>query len=78
MSESTPASSAGCPTPLALGAPAMNSPAVPSPASPVKPAAPVRPLDPRAVAAVLAGIRSDSQREHETFLRDTEVPYGGE
>ena len=58
----------------------MNPPAVPSPAnSSAKPAAPVRrPLDPRTLSAVLAGIRTDSQREPETFLRDTEVPYGGE
>ena len=35
-------------------------------------------LDPRALAAALAGIRADSQRETETYLRDTVVPHGGE
>jgi hypothetical protein len=40
---------------------------------------PVRqPLDPRALAAALAGIRADSQREPDTYLRDTVVPHGGE
>lgn len=37
-----------------------------------------RPLDPRTVAAVLTAIRTDSQREPETFLRNTVVPHGGE
>jgi hypothetical protein len=37
-----------------------------------------RPLDVRALAAALAGIRTDSQRESETYLRDTVVPHGGE
>jgi hypothetical protein len=41
--------------------------------------APVRsPLDVRALATALAGIRTDSQREAETYLRDTVVPHGGE
>ena len=31
-----------------------------------------------ALAAALAGIRTDSQRESETYLRDTVVPHGGE
>jgi hypothetical protein len=40
---------------------------------------PVRqPLDPKLVSAVLAGIRADSQREADTYLRDTVVPHGGE
>jgi hypothetical protein len=42
----------------------------PSPAS--------RPLDRRVVAQALAAIRSDSQRQPETYLRDTVVPHGGE
>jgi hypothetical protein len=37
-----------------------------------------RPLDVRALATALAGIRTDSQREAETYLRDTVVPHGGE
>ena len=37
-----------------------------------------RPLDVRALAAALAGIRTDSQREPETYLHDTVVPHGGE
>lgn len=37
-----------------------------------------RPLDARALAVALAGIRADSQRESETYLRDTVVPHGGE
>ena len=37
-----------------------------------------RPLDARALAAALAGIRTDSQRDSETYLRDTVVPHGGE
>ncbi len=32
----------------------------------------------RALAAALAGIRADAQRESETYLRDTVVPHGGE
>ena len=40
---------------------------------------PVRqPIDVRALAAALAGIRTDAQRESETYLRDTVVPHGGE
>jgi hypothetical protein len=40
---------------------------------------PIRqPLDVRALAAALAGIRTDSQRESETYLRETVVPHGGE
>jgi len=60
----------------------MNPPAVPSPAPPTpanKLAPPARrPLDPRSVSAVLAAIRTDSQREPESFLKDTLVPHGGE
>ena len=37
-----------------------------------------QPLDIKALAVALAGIRSDSQRESETYLRDTVVPHGGE
>ncbi len=37
-----------------------------------------QPLDLRALAAALAGIRADSERESETYLRDTVVPHGGE
>jgi hypothetical protein len=37
-----------------------------------------RPLDRKAIAVALAGIRTDSQREPETYLRDTVVPHGGE
>ena len=37
-----------------------------------------QPLDVRALAAALAGIRADSQRETETYLCDTVVPHGGE
>lgn len=37
-----------------------------------------RELDGRALATALAGIRADSQRETETYLRDTVVPHGGE
>jgi len=44
--------------------------AAPSPAA--------RPLEPRALAQALAGIRSDSQRQPESFLQDTVVPHGGE
>jgi hypothetical protein len=53
-----------------------NSPALPTTAT----AAPSirQPIDARALAAALAGIRADSQRESETYLRDTVVPHGGE
>jgi radical SAM superfamily enzyme YgiQ (UPF0313 family) len=37
-----------------------------------------QPLDPKVLAAVLAGIRADSQREADSYLRDTVVPHGGE
>jgi hypothetical protein len=37
-----------------------------------------KPLDARALAAALAGIAADSQRQPETYLRDTVVPHGGE
>lgn len=41
--------------------------------------APVRQLvDVPALAAALAGIRADSQRDPETYLQDTVVPSGGE
>jgi hypothetical protein len=40
---------------------------------------PIRqPLDRKAIAVALAGIRTDSQREPATYLRDTVVPHGGE
>lgn len=35
-------------------------------------------LDPATIATALAAIRSDSQREPDTYLRDTVVPHGGE
>jgi hypothetical protein len=65
---------------LATGASDMNQNPPASPTSSADTAAqPVRhPLDPRALAAALAGIRADSQREAETYLRDTVVPHGGE
>jgi hypothetical protein len=59
----------------------MNQPPAPSPEStavntsvqPIR-----RLLDPQKVAAALAAIRSDSERQPETYLRDTVVPHGGE
>jgi hypothetical protein len=52
------------------------------PATPAETAAniesPVRSLDVRALATALAGIRADSQRDADTYLRDTVVPHGGE
>jgi hypothetical protein len=39
---------------------------------------PARPLDVRALATALAGIRTDSQKEADIYLRDTVVPHGGE
>jgi len=58
----------------------MNqNPAATPTESAANPQSPVRqPLDVRALAAALAGIRTDSQRESETYLRDTVVPHGGE
>jgi hypothetical protein len=57
----------------------QNSPASPSPTAAVPLVQPIRqPLDPRALAAALAGIRADSQREPDTYLHDTVVPHGGE
>lgn len=35
-------------------------------------------VDLPALAAALAGIRADSQRDPETYLQDTVVPSGGE
>ena len=37
-----------------------------------------QPVDSRALAAALAGIGSDSQRDPEIYLHDTVVPHGGE
>jgi hypothetical protein len=37
-----------------------------------------RPLDPKELIAALTGIRGDSQRVPEDYLRDTVVPHGGE
>jgi hypothetical protein len=37
-----------------------------------------RPLDPKELIAALTGIRLDSQRGPEGYLRDTIVPHGGE
>jgi hypothetical protein len=57
----------------------QNSHALPSPTAAATIPQPIRlPLDPRALAAALAGIRTDSQRESDTYLRDTVVPHGGE
>ncbi len=57
----------------------QNSPDSPANSTSTTILAPVRqPLDPRALAAALAGIRADSERESETYLRDTVVPHGGE
>jgi hypothetical protein len=63
-----------------MGASEMNQNPPASPSAGVKSSPqPVRqPLDPRTVAAALAGIRADSQRESEIYLRDTVVPHGGE
>ena len=54
----------------ALQAPTSPASTAPSPVA--------RPLDPQALAQALAGIRSDSQRQSETYLQDTVVPHGGE
>jgi hypothetical protein len=56
----------------------QNPPASPSTATATVPQPVRQPLDVRALAAALAGIRADSQRESETYLRDTVVPHGGE
>jgi hypothetical protein len=57
----------------------QNTAASPSTTATATKPQPIRqPLDPRTVAAALAGIRADSQRESETYLRDTVVPHGGE
>ena len=57
----------------------QNSAASPSSTATATAPQPIRqPLDPRTVAAALAGIRADSQRETEKYLRDTVVPHGGE
>jgi hypothetical protein len=37
-----------------------------------------RPIDPRVLTKTLAAVRADSQRQPETYLRDTTVPHGGE
>lgn len=59
---------------------AMNENLFVAPARPASPPLePARqPLDREALIAALAGIRADSQRDPETFLRDTVVPSGGE
>lgn len=69
---------AGLLRPLASDALEMNhtppaSSANTSSAQPIQ-----QPLDVKALAVALAGIRSDSQRESEIYLRDTVVPHGGE
>ena len=57
----------------------QNPPALAPATSSITTPQPVRqPLDVKALAVALAGIRSDSQRETETYLRDTVVPHGGE
>jgi hypothetical protein len=77
-------------SPLAMGRRASNMPRVGFPVmndlSAQKPAATVAtatppakpPVDAKALARALAGIQNDSQRQPETYLRDTDVPYGGE
>src|SRR5262245_5641966 len=80
MNEHLPAR-AGCRSRLPrVGCPDMNQNTAASPATTAAPQSPPvrQPLDPRAVAVALAGIRTDSQREPDTYLRDTVVPYGGE
>lgn len=54
------------------------SPALPATAPTAAPEPATRPLDPAKIGTALAGIRSDSQREPDTYLRDTVVPHGGE
>ena len=54
------------------------SPALPTTASTTAPEPAKSLLDPATIAKALAGIRSDSQREPDTYLRDTVVPHGGE
>lgn len=59
----------------------QNSPASPAEHDAANAGSPVeqrRLLDARALAAALAGICADSQRETEAYLRDTVVPHGGE
>jgi hypothetical protein len=54
------------------------STALPTTATTAVPEPATRPLDPAKIATALAGIRSDSQREPDTYLLDTVVPHGGE
>ncbi len=57
----------------------QNPPAAPAPSAAATVPLPVRrPLDPRTLTTALAGIRADSQRDPEKYLRDTVVPSGGE
>jgi hypothetical protein len=57
----------------------QNPPALtPAASSPTAQQTVRQPLDARALAVALAGIRADSERETETYLRDTVVPHGGE
>jgi hypothetical protein len=64
---------------LASDAPEMNQNLPTTPANTTATIeTPARPLDVRALAAALAGIRTDSQRDADTYLRDTVVPHGGE
>lgn len=53
-------------------------PASPTPATATIPQPVRQPIDQRTLAAALAGIRTDSQRDPETYLYDTVVPHGGE
>ena len=58
---------------LALGAPDMNQNTAASPSTTATASVPQpirQPLDPRTVAAALAGIRADSQREFVAFDLD--------
>ena len=59
-----------------MNQPTNSTPTVNGPATSQKPLSP--PLDRHAVAQALAAVRADSQRQPETYLRDTVVPHGGE
>jgi hypothetical protein len=72
----------GRPTILASDARTMNdaqaTKTTSAAASAAVPASPPRPIDAKALAVALAGIRADSAKLPETYLRDTVVPHGGE
>jgi len=56
----------------------QNPPASPSATSETTSQPTRQPLDREALAKALSAVRADSQREPETYLRDTVVPHGGE